>query len=170
MAPSRLLFFRGAGAGAEVPDQREYHPQERVERPRAVVLSSGENLVDHHTRLHDLNESIRLENLKDIWRMLHINQEHEFINGRNRYGHTSLHKAAALGHRHILLLLVIKGAFVKAETASGQTPLHVAFEKRQLSNAITLQAFGSGWWHPNWKPRRTKKKPGIGRTTISPRK
>ena len=84
----------------------------------------GPTLISGDTPLHIL--SVRLGTLEDIQKML--DQEHEvvIINHVNSSHETALHLSYALGHKHIVHMLMSRGADMYLRDCYNNVPIHRA--------------------------------------------
>ncbi|XP_022129983.2 NF-kappa-B inhibitor cactus [Pieris rapae] len=70
--------------------------------------------------------------------LIKICPEKKLLNIVNRYGHTALHLAVLAGQPHITKMLVEAGASISVRDFNGETPLHIAVQKKYMKTLKLL--------------------------------
>lgn len=73
----------------------------------------------------------------EVWSRLRASQGRCDVNIRNNRGQTPLQLAVTQGHMQLVELLVIEGANVNAEDEEGDTAMHTALSRQQLTTTLS---------------------------------
>ncbi|CAK1549283.1 unnamed protein product [Leptosia nina] len=77
---------------------------------------------------------------KSVATLIKVCPDRELINICNSYGHTALHLAVLAGHPFITKMLVEAGASIATRDFNGETPLHIAVQRKYIRSLKYLLA------------------------------
>ncbi len=104
-----------------------------------------------------------IDNIKELLKFLKAKHVNSFYNTRYAYDildhNRVLHQTIIMNAPNLVKLLLINGADPNLQNGIGNTPLHIAFDKKKPELALLLLRHGADW---NIKNEKEETAPSIG--------
>ena len=91
-----------------------------------LLIENGANIIPQDTGSTPLHIAVKHNKFEIAKTLLERQQNHKWLNNKDRYGNTALYLAAEKKNHEIIKLLLNSNAIVTSSNEEGNTPLHIA--------------------------------------------